>query len=259
MDRQDGVKFKEELKSILELYSNKPVDISVSSMRRWWSALKAFSLDDVIVAFDLHAKRDRFSPKPVDIINILSSGDGRPEPEEAWALAMRVTDEDDTVVWTQEMAGAWAIAQPIMDAGDKIGARMAFRQHYERLLRTSREAHQPAKWNISLGHDSLKRNDAVKKAQEQGLISRDIADNFLVEAMTEEGQEIAAMLGYSGDKVVDHPSKSEAHRKNVTRMRKALNEGSALFEANKERQAQEKEKMEGDRRELLVSQAGLNK
>jgi hypothetical protein len=39
------------------------------------------------------------------------------------------------VVWTDEIVQALAVAKPLLDARDKVAARMAFCQAYERLVR----------------------------------------------------------------------------------------------------------------------------
>ena len=49
--------------------------------------------------------------------------DGRPDPEEAWAMLPK--DEGSSVVWTEEMAQAFGIAYPLMRSGEMIPARMA--------------------------------------------------------------------------------------------------------------------------------------
>ncbi len=74
----------------------------------------------------------------VDIIErIPGSGveDGRPGPEEAWSLCPK--DDELSVVWTPEMAQAFGAARPILLSGDAVGARMAFREVYSRLLKCS--------------------------------------------------------------------------------------------------------------------------
>lgn len=85
----------------------------------------------------------------------------RPSGDEAWAIAIRARDEAETVVWTEDMAEAWAICKPVMDAGDEVGARMAFRAAYDRM--------SGCVWTVSVGWDTERRAVALEQAQKKGL------------------------------------------------------------------------------------------
>ncbi|MFS7082118.1 hypothetical protein ABMZ19_25175, partial [Escherichia coli] len=84
----------------------------------------------------------------------IPSASSRPGPEEAWSIAVRACDEAETVVMNDEIALAWGAAKPIFDLGDEVGARMAFKEVYERQVAA---ATGPAKWWPSLGTDQHKR------------------------------------------------------------------------------------------------------
>lgn len=101
----------------------------------------------------------------------LSEDDGRPSGDEAWAIALQSSDEAETVVWNGEIQKAMAAARPILDAGDKIGARMAFRVAYERIVRNNREAGIVPVWEASLGWDKERRALAIESAHSLGLLS----------------------------------------------------------------------------------------
>ena len=58
--------------------------------------------------------------------------DGRPGPEAAWAQVLWLKDERKSAVWCEEMRAAWAVALPLLDSGDEIAARMAFKETYSR-------------------------------------------------------------------------------------------------------------------------------
>jgi hypothetical protein len=118
----------------------------------WFRALSAYELAQVRAAFDAHMHdpdRGRFFPTPADIIG-KAVGRGRPKPDEAWAIALKAIDESASLQWTDEIAEAWGIAKPVLDAGDEVGARMAFREAYERIC-VERGA-QPVRWWQSIGH-----------------------------------------------------------------------------------------------------------
>lgn len=96
------------------------------------------------------------------IIERIESSDGTPGPEEAWALMSR--SEDDTVIITEEMAEAMQFARPLLNDGDKIAARMAFKDSYTRTVREARANHIKPKWFISMGHDKQGRAQPIAEA-----------------------------------------------------------------------------------------------
>jgi len=151
-------------------------DASPFALDVWWQACKAFPLDVVRQAISRHAmdaERGRFAPLPADVIAQIegrTAHDGRPGPEEAWAKSLRASDEAATVVWTAEMAQAWQACKPVFDLGDKVGARMAFREAYERLVRQARQASIPAQWMASLGWDASGREAALREAVDAGCL-----------------------------------------------------------------------------------------
>jgi hypothetical protein len=95
--------------------------------------------------------------------------DGRPEPETAWAMCPK--SEDASVVWTQEMAAAHGIAKTLLDDGDAIAARMAFRETYVSEVSRARREGRPARWEVSLGFDKDGRVPVLAEAVEKGRIS----------------------------------------------------------------------------------------
>lgn len=111
------------------------------------------------------------------IITRIEGQDGRPGAEEAWAMLPR--DEDESVAWTQEMRFAWGVAQPLLDEGDKVGARMAFKEAYTRKVEEHRSNNVPAEWEVSLGQDPHGRTAALDKAVRAGYIGKEHASRLL--------------------------------------------------------------------------------
>lgn len=93
--------------------------------------------------------------------------DGRPGAEEAWAMVP--LDEWKSVVWTTEMAEAYGICHHMV-ATDKVGARMAFKEAYLRLVAAARDAGRAAVWTPSLGHDPQHRVKVLEAAVEAGRL-----------------------------------------------------------------------------------------
>jgi hypothetical protein len=95
--------------------------------------------------------------------------DGRPGAEEAWA--QMPFDESQSVVWTEEMAEAFGVARALLDAGDKVAARMAFKESYLRLVAEARNAGRAVTWSPSLGYDKAGHAAVLSEAIAQGRIS----------------------------------------------------------------------------------------
>lgn len=140
-------------------------------------ALAVHDLRAVRAAFDAHIRdpqRGRFAPLPADILAQIegaAENDGRPGAEEAWAACQPAADEARTVVWTAEMAEAWGIAWPLLhNHGDEVGARMAFKEAYTRILAAARKQRRPVEWSATLGHDEAMRADALREAVSAGRL-----------------------------------------------------------------------------------------
>lgn len=110
-----------------------------------------------------------------DVVSRLE--DGRPGPEEAWAMMPR--DERQSVVWTQEMASAFGVVVGMLDSGQEIAARMAFKEAYSRELTNARNAGVPVKWMPSLGHDQHGRESVLLEAARKGRLSIEHAQSLL--------------------------------------------------------------------------------
>lgn len=188
----------------------------------------------------------------------LAEDDGRPSGDEAWAIALQSSDEAETVVWNGEIQKAMAAARPILEAGDKIGARMAFREAYERIVRVNRESGIAPVWEASLGWDKERRALAIESAHNLGLLSAPQVV-ALLPSPTSEGFVESALFG-SGK--IEIPA-DDAER--VTRwiaqikadLKLAQAEKSARLEA--EAMAQRKDLAERKRRAAELVDAGIKK
>ena len=159
--------------------------ISPQAKALFFKALGQYSIEQFRMGLNGHCidkQRGRFTPKPADIIEQIdgaTGGDGRPSDDEAWAIALTSQDEADSVVWTQETAEAFGICQSVMATGDKVGARMAFKDAYNRLVAASRQSGRPAQWNASLGWDLDRRAKVIEKAVTAGLLPAPTAKALL--------------------------------------------------------------------------------
>lgn len=132
------------------------------------------------------------------VLQRIQAADGRPGRDEAWGIAMSLSDESDTVVTTDEISLALVAARPILDAGDKIGARMAFISAYDRVVYEARRETKPVKWELSLGFDPKRRAVAVEKAVKLQRITQERAQLYLADLsiapVKADGLAIAGLL-----------------------------------------------------------------
>lgn len=121
------------------------------------------------------------------VIDRLADADGRPGAEEAWGLVAAVlADERESVVWTDEMAEASNAATGLLETGDKVGARMAFRERYTALVSDAREAGRAVRWSVSGGTDAGRRAAVILKAVQDGRLHSGAAQAMLPSEATEE-------------------------------------------------------------------------
>lgn len=177
----------------------------------WWNALADHEFSDVKNAFSTHIKRGEFAPRPANITSILNAlrPDGRPSSDEAWAMVPR--DEAASVVMTDEIAEAFGVAKPLLDARDQIAARMAFKAAYERIVESNRNAGIKPRWFPSLGHDKAGRDLVISEAVRLGRLGAEHAKSLAVNPGT-----ILAL----DDKSCVSPEKAKA---NIAKLKLLLN------------------------------------
>lgn len=106
--------------------------------------------------------------------------DGRPGPEEAWArMPKGERMEDDSVVWCEEERIAYSACRSLLLGGDQIGARMAFKERYERELAEARSQGRPLRWIMSAGYDIGHRLATLAVAVQENRMSLENALNFV--------------------------------------------------------------------------------
>jgi hypothetical protein len=106
--------------------------------------------------------------------------DGRPGPEEAWArMPKGERIEDDSVVWCEEERIAYGACRSLLLEGDQIGARMAFKERYERELAEARHHNRPLRWTMSAGCDMEHRLVTLAIAVQEKRITVTGALNFV--------------------------------------------------------------------------------
>lgn len=243
MDEVTKAEFIRILSKCMSAYS-KPLPLS-DQVSVWIEFLSEYPIHIIKHAFASYtAENDVHEPKPAAIANRCKLLDGRPNVEEAWAMALPCKDEGETVVWTEEMAQAFAICRPVLvGEDDEIGGRMAFKEAYVRLVSQARLRKIPARWFASAGYDPLRREAALAAAINRGLIAS--APELLLSApVSNDRLVLSAPENYDADK----------RRENMRRVKELL---STLEPANEKasRFAAERAKAERDYLQSLKDRA----
>jgi hypothetical protein len=170
MHNEDLPQFAKLLGDVFAGYGKSLTDAKEIGL--WFKQLSPFPAATIRKAFEAYRmERPDFAPVPNGIVARCKLLDGRPDDNEAWAIAITSQDERETVVWTSEMAEAFSLASPLLATGDEIGARMAFKDAYKRLVDDARASNKPVQWSVSAGWDTSRRQIAVEKAVVAGLLA----------------------------------------------------------------------------------------
>src|SRR5438874_9680179 len=102
--------------------------LTASRLQIYANDLSDLSEEQIMVAC-LRARRElKFFPKIAELRELVGAtpgsqvDDGRPGAETAWAMCPK--NDEDSVVWTEEMSEAFGIANGLLRDGDAVGARM---------------------------------------------------------------------------------------------------------------------------------------
>lgn len=193
---------------LLELYGQQA---STTKVNIYWSTLGQYPIDSLRRAANAWVRKSEFMPKPSDLINLMGGSSNHLSPDEAWSIAILASDETNTVVWTNEIAKAWAQAEIVYRNGDKIGARRTFIEAYERLVNESLMYGKSLEFFVSLGSDKAKRTDAINRAVFTGLLTQEKANHHLPKP-----ENTIAMLEHKSDQ--DVSDKSLTHIANIRKM-----------------------------------------
>ncbi len=208
-------------------------------------------LDEIKRSLIAHCRSSKFPPTAADVIALSGGVSDRLAADEAWALCPR--SEDDTVIWTDEIAQAHGIASEILADGDKVGARMAFKAAYERLCADAERDRRPVKWTVSLGYDPKQRRSAVNAAVECGRLTQQQASQYLLE---DRSADVGPIIGLLTGNVVKHPAMNKKTLSRLDECNRAALDGFAKREAKeqsaKDERAECQEEIERRRAEAIA-------
>lgn len=181
--------------------------------------LSVYPQDVVIEALGMLRRESKFKMTLAAVIEKVEQlqPDGRPGADEAWAMIPH--DEQASVVMTEEMAEALGIARPLLDEGDKIAARMAFKEAYARIVNANKTAGIKPKWFPSLGADKAGRDLVIAEAVRLGRLSANHAIGLT------PPDAVPAMLENAGEKklaIEYKPEDSAKARENLAQIREMI-------------------------------------
>lgn len=224
MNNAEQHEFGDMLTGLLELYGRK---ITPAAAGLWWEALRSYPLAEVRRAFSRYCQDPdvgRYPPTPAVMIGLLTQADAvqRLAAEEAWAVALEVFDEAKTVCTTDEILEAAAAARPVWDLGDKIGARLAFKASYERIVAGRSLSRTAPSWRLSLGWDRQHREQVALEALRLNRLPAAALQDYLP-APVPHGP-VAAIAGLLAGKsnVIPMPDMDAKSRAQLARLREAL-------------------------------------
>ena len=245
MLKTDFEEFQSMLDSVAALM-NKPTP-APTQVAMFFRVMANYSIADVRGALEAHLRdpqRGRFFPMPADLIaQIDGRTETRPSSDEAWAISVKALDEFDSLVWTDEMAQAWSVCKPVMDMGDEVGARMAFKSAYDRLVAKAKETNTPVNWTASLGFDQERRVLAIEQAQRLGrpvtvpehmrLTNSTpllLEDNLQVDMPDHVREKLRKLREQLTSPKTEGPSKAELERQHLINRKREIAEQVAAYQ-----------------------------
>ncbi len=169
MTSDDIHEFVALLDSVCTLMTRGRYSPNDDSSAIFFNALAQYPMDRVRMAFGLYVQSGTYAPVPADLLNILHN-DGRPGAEEAWAIVQQTRGGEPGLSWTAEMAMAWEACAVVVEAGDPIGGRMAFREVYLRMVAEARRAQRPVAWALV---EEKARTPALRREAEAFFLAMD--------------------------------------------------------------------------------------
>ncbi|MEY2341489.1 hypothetical protein AB4090_05180 [Acidithiobacillus sp. IBUN Pt1247-S3] len=184
---EDRLAFSDELvKMMRDVYRIAEFDSGYAST--WMSSLMSrLSFNAAIEALEAHpaSPHGRFPPKPIDLIEIVEAlnGGGKkdqeellkqriaafPTPDMAWSYAQRAFNEEDSILWTDEIRRAYG---EVRHMDDRIAQRRAFLDFYTAAVRQSALSGRMPRWDVSLGWDRSLQRERLREALQGGLLER---------------------------------------------------------------------------------------
>lgn len=176
--------------------------------------------------------------------------DGRPGADEAWAQ-VGTLDEQRSLVTTAEALEAWGEVRDLL-RDDEVGARMAFRDAYKRIVSRNKANGVPVKWTVSLGQDAGGRESALRDAAERKKLDTTHAAMIAGHASNDPK---ALPAGKVAGFLPEHRGpQADINRQRFAAIREAMHDPEALAKLQEEFEREEREQQK--QRDLRARAAG---
>lgn len=181
----------------------KPVD--GPRLEMWWEALRGFPDGAVRASAVRYVTSNHFKPQLADIIKgCEAQSEGLwMGADEAWALMPK--SENDSAMLTDEIAQAMSAASPLLEMNDKVAARMAFKDAYNRLIEKAKVEGRQPRFFPSFGSDALGRVTMLSNA----VMKKQITLDHATTALPEYAPDIVRMCGVTKHPLLAGPSDTD--------------------------------------------------
>lgn len=157
-------------------------ELSSTAMDMMVNDLLEYPLGNVMKALERCRKELKGRLTLAAIIDCIDTG--LPNADEAWALVVEgLRNEAVTIVIPEIAQLAAGTARELWLGRDQTGARMAFREAYNRLQHEKQG--QPIKWVVEAGTDKEQREARIREAVQLGRINHERALVYLPDTATE--------------------------------------------------------------------------
>lgn len=177
-------------------------------LEMWWEALKNFPAGSIKASVMRHITTNHFKPQLADIVKGCAAQlDGCwLGADEAWALMPK--SEHESAMLTDEIAQAMAGASSLIQGGDKVAARMAFKDAYTRLVDKAKLEGRSPRFFPSFGTDAPGRVTMLANAVRAKQISLEVATT----ALPEYARDIVQTCGIKNHPLLAGPSQADKDR-----------------------------------------------
>jgi hypothetical protein len=177
MRTQDYDKFYDILELTTATYNRTYTEPEIKLFIRLF---EPYPLQEIEQAYmDYFKSANKFAPVPGQILELIPAAQKSKHigADEAWAIAREAMDINNAVVSTAQIVEAWGIAEPLYSARDEIPARMAFRDAYNRIIKTAPEN---PKWFFSPGVNKAQTISVISQAVALGRLSEGADKRYLL-------------------------------------------------------------------------------
>jgi hypothetical protein len=194
------------IKLIITEYDLAP--FTTEKIEMWMNALSNFGAGQVAKSAQTYIITNRFKPQLADIVNgcLAQADDVWMSADEAWASVPK--SEHESGLLTDEIAEALSVAAPLLNSGDAIAARMAFKDAYARVVAKAKLNGLKPRYFPSFGSDFHGRVTMLSSAVQKKRIGIDYA----MEALPEAKIDILKMSGATNHPLLAAPNPETAKK-----------------------------------------------